>query len=169
MLELIDLVKKYEMGEHTVYALKGVSLTIDDSEFVARTLSNFLWVTFTRSNPAADVHGVESFVFQKHWGCRGPLVIDARAKPHHAPPLVEDAMHVILFAGGIGITPIWCMVQRLARLGRAWTLYYACRSRADMAFLQTLEKMAGAEFHFDDEHAGKVLDVDEIQGNTAHI
>jgi 4-hydroxy-3-polyprenylbenzoate decarboxylase len=27
---------------------------------------------------------------QKHWGCRGPLVIDARIKPHHAPPLVED-------------------------------------------------------------------------------
>jgi 4-hydroxy-3-polyprenylbenzoate decarboxylase len=26
----------------------------------------------------------------KHWGCRGSLVIDARIKPHHAPPLVED-------------------------------------------------------------------------------
>ncbi len=62
----------------------------DDSELAARTLNNFLWVTFTRSNPAADVHGVESFVEQKHWGCRGALVIDARAKPHHAPPLEED-------------------------------------------------------------------------------
>src|SRR5262249_30546960 len=30
----------------------------DESEFAARTLNNFLWVTFTRSNPAADVHGV---------------------------------------------------------------------------------------------------------------
>ncbi len=63
---------------------------VDDSEFAARTLNNFLWVTFTRSNPAADVQGVGSFVEQKHWGCRGPLVIDARIKPHHAPPLVED-------------------------------------------------------------------------------
>jgi 4-hydroxy-3-polyprenylbenzoate decarboxylase len=62
----------------------------DDSEFTARTLNNFLWVTFTRSNPAADIYGVEPFVDQKHWGCRGSLVIDARAKPHHAPPLVED-------------------------------------------------------------------------------
>ena len=26
----------------------------------------------------------------KHWGCQGSLVIDARIKPHHAPPLVED-------------------------------------------------------------------------------
>jgi 4-hydroxy-3-polyprenylbenzoate decarboxylase len=53
-------------------------------------LNNFLWVTFTRSNPAADVHGIEAFVNQKHWGCRGSLVIDARRKPWHAPPLVED-------------------------------------------------------------------------------
>jgi len=63
---------------------------VDDSEFAARTLNNFLWVTFTRSNPAADVHGIESFFDQKHWGCRGSLVIDARIKPHHAPPLIED-------------------------------------------------------------------------------
>jgi len=62
----------------------------DDSEFAARTLSNFLWTTFTRSNPAADIYGIESSVVDKHWGCQGALVIDARAKPHHAPPLVED-------------------------------------------------------------------------------
>ena len=63
---------------------------VDDSEFTARNLGNFLWVTFTRSNPAADIEGIDSFIDQKHWGCRGPLVIDARIKPHHAPPLVDD-------------------------------------------------------------------------------
>jgi len=47
-------------------------------------------VTFTRSNPAADIHGVGACTRQKHWGCDGPLVIDARIKPHHAPPLEED-------------------------------------------------------------------------------
>jgi 4-hydroxy-3-polyprenylbenzoate decarboxylase len=66
-------------------------VVVDDSDFAARSLNNFLWTTFTRSNPATDVHGVASFVQHKHWGCHGPLVIDARAKPHHAPPLVEDA------------------------------------------------------------------------------
>ncbi len=60
------------------------------AEFAARTLNDFLWVTFTRSNPAADVYGIGAFTRQKHWGCRGSLVIDARAKPQHAPPLVED-------------------------------------------------------------------------------
>jgi 4-hydroxy-3-polyprenylbenzoate decarboxylase len=62
----------------------------DDSDFTARTLANFLWVTFTRSNPAVDVHGIGSFVENKAWGCRGPIVIDARIKPHHAPPLIQD-------------------------------------------------------------------------------
>lgn len=63
---------------------------VDDSDFTARTLNNFLWVVFTRSDPAADVYGIDAFTQQKHWGCRGPLVIDARIKPHHAPPLSED-------------------------------------------------------------------------------
>jgi 4-hydroxy-3-polyprenylbenzoate decarboxylase len=65
-------------------------VVVDDSEFAARSLGNFLWVTFTRSNPAADIDGIGAFTAQKHWGCRGSLVIDARAKPHHAPPLIED-------------------------------------------------------------------------------
>jgi 4-hydroxy-3-polyprenylbenzoate decarboxylase len=63
---------------------------VDDAAFAAESLRNFLWVTFTRSNPAADVYGIESFVVQKHWGCRGSLVIDAREKLHHAPPLEPD-------------------------------------------------------------------------------
>jgi 4-hydroxy-3-polyprenylbenzoate decarboxylase len=63
---------------------------VDDSEFAARNLRNFLWVTFTRSDPAADIDGIGAFFDKKHWGCTGPLVIDARIKPHHAPPLVDD-------------------------------------------------------------------------------
>jgi len=63
---------------------------VDDAEFVSRTLDNFLWVTFTRSNPSHDVHGVGSTIVHKHWGCRGAVIIDARLKPHHAPPLTVD-------------------------------------------------------------------------------
>lgn len=65
-------------------------VTVDDSEFAAQTLNAFLWVTFTRSDPAHDLYGVNSFTDYKHWGCRGPLLIDARIKPHHAPPLEAD-------------------------------------------------------------------------------
>ena len=65
-------------------------LLVDDSRFTAATLNNFLWVAFTRANPSHDVYGVRPFTEFKHWGCRGPLVIDARKKPHHAPELVVD-------------------------------------------------------------------------------
>ena len=63
---------------------------VDDSEFCSRSLDNFLWVTFSRSNPATDVGGIEAATVHKHWGCRGSMVIDARRKPQHAPVLVED-------------------------------------------------------------------------------
>ena len=62
----------------------------DDSAFLAADFANFVWATFTRSNPSHDVYGIDSFVEHKHWGCRGPLVIDARVKPWHAPGLVTD-------------------------------------------------------------------------------
>lgn len=62
----------------------------DDSDFTTQSFRNFLWITFTRSNPSHDIYGVRSFQKFKHWGCLGPLIIDARLKPHHAPPLEED-------------------------------------------------------------------------------
>ncbi len=65
-------------------------LLVDDADFTAAKLNNWLWVTFTRSNPSHDIYGVGAKIEYKHWGCTGALVIDARIKPHHAPPLVED-------------------------------------------------------------------------------
>ena len=63
---------------------------VDDAGFCGKSLGNFLWVTFTRSNPAADIFGMHAFQEQKHWGCRGSLVIDARFKAHLAPVLETD-------------------------------------------------------------------------------
>lgn len=75
-------------------ATRGESIplvvVVDDAEFAAARLENFLWTTFTRSDPATDIHGVRAFVDHKHWGCEGVLIIDARRKPRHAPPLIED-------------------------------------------------------------------------------
>jgi 4-hydroxy-3-polyprenylbenzoate decarboxylase len=62
----------------------------DDSNFVSEKLNNFLWATFTRCNPSHDMYGVDSFIENKHWGCNGPLVFDARIKPHHAPAVEKD-------------------------------------------------------------------------------
>lgn len=72
--------------------LDGLQLIIlvEDADFTSKTLNNFLWITFTRSNPANDIYGVNSFTKNKHWGCNGSLIIDARIKPHHAPPLIKN-------------------------------------------------------------------------------
>ena len=88
-----------EQAEHFCQTLDGpdlqhvpLILLVDDSRFTAATLNNFVWVTFTRANPSHDVYGIRSFTEHKHWGCRGPLVIDARKKPHHAPELETDPL-----------------------------------------------------------------------------
>lgn len=72
---------------HTVPVL----VICDDAIFISAHLRNFLWVTFTRCNPSHDMYGIDSFAINKHWGCNGPLVFDARIKPHHAPPVIKDA------------------------------------------------------------------------------
>ncbi|MEO0581844.1 MAG: UbiD family decarboxylase [Bacteroidota bacterium] len=76
----------------TVAGIEAIPMIVlcDDSSFTSHNLNNFLWTTFTRSNPSHDIYGVGSFTDHKHWGCTGPLIIDARIKPHHAPPLIED-------------------------------------------------------------------------------
>jgi 4-hydroxy-3-polyprenylbenzoate decarboxylase len=65
-------------------------VVVDDSAFTASDLDAFVWVCFTRSDPACDIYGLDAGQWCKHWGCTGPLVIDARRKPHHAPALEPD-------------------------------------------------------------------------------
>jgi 4-hydroxy-3-polyprenylbenzoate decarboxylase len=70
----------------------GLALVVlvDDAGFCAQTFANFLWVTFLRSNPSHDIYGVKERTLHKHWGCDGPMIIDARIKPFHAAPLEPD-------------------------------------------------------------------------------
>jgi len=72
--------------------LEGFPLIViaDDAEFTALNIDNLVWITFTRSNPANDIYGINDFIVNKHWGCKGSLIIDARKKPHHAPELIKD-------------------------------------------------------------------------------
>lgn len=84
--------------------LEEIALIVlcDDSVFTAENINNLVWITFTRSNPAVDIHGIGAFTANKHWGCTGPVIIDARKKPHHAPELIKDAQvekNIERFAG----------------------------------------------------------------------
>ena len=85
--EMEELNKVLPLG-----ALEETAMIVlcDDADFLAANIKNFLWVSFTRCNPSHDVHGIGAFTAHKHWGCKGPVILDARSKPHHAPALIPD-------------------------------------------------------------------------------
>ena len=90
--------------------------------------------------------------------------------PRNNFALIEAAECSVLIAGGIGITPIWCMVQRLVELGRPWKLFYAVRSRRRAAFLDeilTLDAALNVHLHFDDEREGAFINVDAVVQDSA--
>lgn len=91
------------------------------------------------------------------------------SQPRNAFSLHPNASHSILIAGGIGITPIWCMAQDLANTNQTWNLYYAVRTRSDAAFLGDLEKYkTSTTLHIDAEAGGARLDINAItQGAPA--
>ena len=74
-------------------AQEGVVFIIrtEDPNWMASDLNNFLWATFTRTNPSHDIEAIDAYTENKHWGAKGPLVFDATIKPHHAPPVLKDA------------------------------------------------------------------------------
>jgi len=92
--------------------------------------------------------------------------------PRNNFPLCEDAGTTLLLAGGIGITPMYCMWQRLVAAGNHVRLVYSCRSRKDALFLAELAGRSEVQLHFDDENGGRVLDTASLLEGTpldAHI
>lgn len=111
---LMEGVLALQMGEFTSYSqvskdiriladkialsaheFKGIVQIVLYNDFVFEShnnlLNDYVWITYTRSNPSADIYGVNESTENKHWGCTGPMIIDARTKPHHAPELKLDA------------------------------------------------------------------------------
>jgi len=75
--------------------------------------------------------------------------------PRNNFPLHEDASHSVLVAGGIGVTPLLCMAQRLKDLGKSFEFLYFARSRKSAAFVADIEALGvPVTWHFDDEKGG---------------
>jgi vanillate O-demethylase ferredoxin subunit len=85
-------------------------------------------------------------------------IVDANG-PRNNFPVDENAAKSLFIAGGIGITPILSMIERLSALGRDWELVYCSRRRAGTAFLQRLEGRPQVRFNFDEEPGAKMLDI----------
>jgi tetrachlorobenzoquinone reductase len=82
--------------------------------------------------------------------------------PRNNFPLAQEAIQSIFFAGGIGITPIVAMIERLARLGRPAQLYYAVRQRDELAFLDSLRRICVPQVHVDEESGGRFMDLPAV-------
>jgi 4-hydroxy-3-polyprenylbenzoate decarboxylase len=76
----------------TLLEQDGIAMIIitEDATWMAAEFNNFIWAAFTRTNPSKDMEGVDSYINNKHWGCKGPLIFDATIKKHHAPAVVKD-------------------------------------------------------------------------------
>ncbi|MEP6722700.1 MAG: PDR/VanB family oxidoreductase [Variovorax sp.] len=94
-----------------------------------------------------------------------PGQIVRASQPRNAFPLDEQAPCSVLVAGGIGITPMLAMAERLLRLGREFELHYCCRDRARAAFLAHLAQPrfnGRVHLHFDDEAPAQRFDAQQV-------
>ncbi len=76
--------------------------------------------------------------------------------------LAETSGESLFLAGGIGITPLICMIRQLRKVHRPWSLHFASRTRADAPFLSELVEQQSVNLHFDDEHDGAPMPVSDI-------
>ena len=98
---------------------------------------------------------------------------DPQAEPaaQWLPPR-RGGRQTVLIAGGIGITAIWCMIQRLEELGRNGGSSTMPAARADITFLEAIEKLAPIHLHFDDERDGRFVDIGVLMNElpkAAHL
>jgi vanillate O-demethylase ferredoxin subunit len=87
------------------------------------------------------------------------------SEPKNHFALAHEAQRSLLLAGGIGVTPILCMAERLAVTGADFEMHYATRSRDRMAFIERIQGSAFAgkvQFHFDDGAPEQRLDLQAL-------
>jgi tetrachlorobenzoquinone reductase len=132
------------------------------------TLANGLVRSYSLVNPQAERHRYVIAV-QRDRASRGGSkwvhenfhagdVIDVNG-PRNNFALDEQAEKSIFIAGGIGITPIISMIDRLTAIGRDWQLVYCLRKRSNAPFLDLLQGKPQVRFNFDEEPGGTMLDI----------
>ncbi len=92
------------------------------------------------------------------------------SEPKNHFALAHDVRHSILLAGGIGITPILCMAERLANIGASFEMHYCTRSLERTAFVERVRAAAFADrvrFHHDDGPDEQKLDARSTLGAPA--
>lgn len=92
------------------------------------------------------------------------------SEPKNHFPLAASARKSLLFAGGIGVTPILCMAERLAQIGADFEMHYCARAPERMAFQERIRTTPFADkvkFHFDNGPDSQKLDIQKVLGKPA--
>jgi ferredoxin-NADP reductase len=87
------------------------------------------------------------------------------SEPRNHFQLAHGARRSLLVAGGIGVTPILCMAERLANIGANFEMHYCTRSADRTAFMERIRQSSFAErvhFHFNDGPAEQKLDAERL-------
>ncbi len=75
------------IARHPAFAGWPLVVVSDEPARATRSVTNFLWTTFTRFEPAADIHAADQRVVRHHISYEPPVVIDARMKPWYPKEL----------------------------------------------------------------------------------
>jgi vanillate monooxygenase ferredoxin subunit len=89
------------------------------------------------------------------------------SQPRNLFRLAPRARKSLLFAGGIGITPILCMAEQLSQESGDFEMHYCARSEDRVAFRSRLAESSYADavhFHFDDQDVNQKLDFESVLG-----
>ena len=78
------------LAAHPVFADWPLLVLTEEPGRAARSAMNFLWTTFTRFEPAADLHAARKSLFRNHVAYNPPIAIDARTKPEFPKELFCD-------------------------------------------------------------------------------
>jgi vanillate O-demethylase ferredoxin subunit len=100
--------------------------------------------------------------------CEGDLL--RIGEPRNLFPLVGTEACPLLLAGGIGVTPIWCMAQRLTSINASFEMHYCTRSRGRTAFYDEIINSPSrlqVAFHFDDAYPGERVDLAALLANPS--
>jgi 3-polyprenyl-4-hydroxybenzoate decarboxylase len=95
---LVVEIPSYQEDAHSIKEIANINefkdwpliIAVDDAEKATRTQSSFLWTTFTRFEPAADIHSKDTRLSGNRVIHQGPVVIDARMKPWYPDELFCD-------------------------------------------------------------------------------
>jgi len=127
-------------------------------------LPNAMVRSYSLVNPAGETHRYVVAVLKDRASRGGSRCVHDQLRvgmqikisaPRNNFHLHEDASHTVLVAGGIGVTPLLCMAQRLRALGRPFEFLYFARSRASAAFTAEIEALGvPVTWHFDAEKGG---------------